>query len=454
MPLVLVRPHPRRPGRAAGASARSPRRNFRSSPASAAATHDDVRQPRRRNGLRAGADQLSAGSRGADAAACLNAAERRRARRPARAVDRGKAGVAQPDQVMQQRGRLIRRIRKTEMIPALVDERARTARARRARRPALARARPSDRRRARRAAGCCGSTRSAIEQRAARRQPIGRRLVEILLLRVVQMVQTQRRHDEVDAEHPIPPVERGEVERARRARDRQTARAAPSPPRASTPSRRARSASRCGNASAALRRAGRRPLRARGSSAARRRQTARRRRAPRSSPDAAAPRPARWRDTSPNRLRSTCVMTHAPARSGALRPSSRRRARVGSPPDRAGAPRRGCAPTASRPCRRRSTGTAACRTIGPPSSSAVTRWTVAPVTRTPCSSAWRCASRPGKRRQQRRMDVEDAVGKRVEQRRPDQAHEAGEADQVDAARAAARRRARDRRRRGRRSRAG
>ena len=34
--------------------------------------HDDVRQPRRGNGLRAGADQLPAGSRGADAPACLN----------------------------------------------------------------------------------------------------------------------------------------------------------------------------------------------------------------------------------------------------------------------------------------------------------------------------------------------------------------------------------------------
>ena len=50
------------------------------------------------------------------------------------------------------------------------------------------------------------------EQRAARRQPLGSGLVEILLLRVVQMMQRQRRDDEVDAEHPIPPVERRQLE--------------------------------------------------------------------------------------------------------------------------------------------------------------------------------------------------------------------------------------------------
>ena len=54
---------------------------------------------------------------------------------------------------------------------------------------------------------------------------------------------------------------------------------------------------------------------------------------------------------------------------------------------------------------------------------------------------------PGKRRQQRRMNVEDAIGKRLEQRRPDQPHEAGQTDQPDVARAAARRRSPRRRRR-------
>ena len=37
-------------------------------------------------------------------------------------------------------------------------------------------------------------------------------------------------------------------------------------------------------------------------------------------------------------------------------------------------------------------------------------------------------------RQQRRMNVEDAVRKRIEQWRPDEAHEPGEADQIDVAR--------------------
>ena len=42
-----------------------------------------------------------------------------------------------------------------------------------------------------------------------------------------------------------------------------------------------------------------------------------------------------------------------------------------------------------------STGTVRWITIGPPSSSAVTRCTVTPLTLAPCSSAWRCASTPG-----------------------------------------------------------
>ena len=45
---------------------------------------------------------------------------------------------------------------------------------------------------------------------------------------------------------------------------------------------------------------------------------------------------------------------------------------------------------------------------------------------------------PGKRRQQRRVDVEDrGSGNAVEQRRAEQPHEAGEAHQLDAARASA-----------------
>ena len=49
-----------------------------------------------------------------------------------------------------------------------------------------------------------------------------------------------------------------------------------------------------------------------------------------------------------------------------------------------------------RGCRPASTGTASCRTMGPVSRPSSTRWTVAPLTFTPCSKAWRWASRPGK----------------------------------------------------------
>ena len=63
-----------------------------------------------------------------------------------------------------------------------------------------------------------------------------------------------------------------------------------------------------------------------------------------------------------------------------------------------------------------------------------TRCTVAPVTRTPCSSACRCASRPGNAGSSDGWMFRIRFGKRLEQRRPDQPHEAGEADQVDVAR--------------------
>ena len=39
----------------------------------------------------------------------------------------------------------------------------------------------------------------------------------------------------------------------------------------------------------------------------------------------------------------------------------------------------------------------------------------------------------GEGRQQRRMDVEDGIGKRVDERGPEQSHEAGETDQPNAA---------------------
>ena len=124
-------------------------------------------------------------------------------------------------------------------------------------------------------------------------------------------------------------------------------------------------------------------------------------------------------------------------RSAGRRATSRRRARDGSLRDRCDALRRGRGPTASRRCRRRAPGTAACSTIGPPSSSDVTRCTVAPVTRHAVLERLPLRVEAGKRRQQRRVDVQDAIGKRVEQRRADQTHEAGEADEIDVPRLAA-----------------
>ena len=46
--------------------------------------------------------------------------------------------------------------------------------------------------------------------------------------------------------------------------------------------------------------------------------------------------------------------------------------------------------------------------------------------------AWRID--PGEGRQQGRMDIEDSVGKRLEQRRPNEAHVAGKANQADISR--------------------
>ena len=80
-----------------------------------------------------------------------------------------------------------------------------------------------------------------------------------------------------------------------------------------------------------------------------------------------------------------------------------------------------------------STGTAACSTIGPPSSSAVTRCTVAPLTA-------RRARAPALRVEARERGRSDGwmfrmrLRKRLEQRPAHQPHEAGQAHQVDIAR--------------------
>ena len=70
--------------------------------------------------------------------------------------------------------------------------------------------------------------------------------------------------------------------------------------------------------------------------------------------------------------------------------------RAGPPPGRSGAPRRGCASARVASVSSVCTGTAACSTMGPVSTPSSTKCTVAPDTRTPCSSAWRCGCRPGK----------------------------------------------------------
>ena len=79
-----------------------------------------------------------------------------------------------------------------------------------------------------------------------------------------------------------------------------------------------------------------------------------------------------------------------------------------------------------------STGTAACATIGPASSSAVTRCTVQPATLTPCATACPGASMPGKRRQQRRVDVQHRPVEHLQEPRREPSHEAGQAHQVHA----------------------
>ena len=106
-------------------------------------------------------------------------------------------------------------------------------------------------------------------------------------------------------------------------------------------------------------------------------------------------------------------------------------ARCGWLPSRAGAPRAGCGRKGSPRCRRRSTGTAACRTIGPASRSSSTKWTVQPVIFTPCSSAWCCASRPGKAGSSEGWMFRMRCGNSRMKRGAQQAHEAGQAHQVD-----------------------
>ena len=162
-----LRPHARRTGRAAGRRRRRRAEISRRRRPRPPRPDDDVRQPRRRNGLRAGADQLSAGSRGADAAALLERRRRPRARRTARSSrpPRSRHASARPgDETARTADR---RHRETENGSTAPRRSGRTAPARRARRPAASRS-ASQTSAARRRGGRRAADRSG-RRRAARR---------------------------------------------------------------------------------------------------------------------------------------------------------------------------------------------------------------------------------------------------------------------------------------------
>ena len=72
--------------------------------------------------------------------------------------------------------------------------------------------------------------------------------------------------------------------------------------------------------------------------------------------------------------------------------------------------------------------------IGPASRSAVTKCTVTPLTLDAVLERLPLRVKTGKRRQQRRMDVENRVRERVDERRADEPHEAGKTHEPDVAR--------------------
>ena len=109
----------------------------------------------------------------------------------------------------------------------------------------------------------------------------------------------------------------------------------------------------------------------------------------------------------------------APRRSGV-----RHAATAGAPPrERAPRPRRS----------REDRGEArndSCKTIGPLSTPSSTRWTVTPMTFTPCSSACSIAPTAGEGREERGMHVQDPAREAPDELRAEQLHEAGEHHQV------------------------
>ena len=107
------------------------------------------------------------------------------------AIHGREAGVPQPDDVVQQCGRMIVGIRKAEMVPALVEEsleenrRAERLRLRACQRvPSIGRGRASRR--------MLRLENVGHEQRAVGREPVGSGLIEILFLRVVEVMQRER----------------------------------------------------------------------------------------------------------------------------------------------------------------------------------------------------------------------------------------------------------------------
>ncbi len=78
------------------------------------------------------------------------------------------------------------------------------------------------------------------------------------------------------------------------------------------------------------------------------------------------------------------------------------------------------------------TGTAPCITIGPASVSGMTKCTVAPEICTPACKRLAVRIEAGKRRQQRRMDVEHPAVPVLHEFGGEQPHESAEADQLDA----------------------
>ena len=97
------------------------------------------------------------------------------------------------------------------------------------------------------------------------------------------------------------------------------------------------------------------------------------------------------------------------------------------------------------------TGTGRWRMIGPESTPSSTKWTVTPVTRTPCSSACPIASRPGNEGSSAGWTLIIRSAKRATNAGREQLHVAGEDDEVDLAGLRASRRSRGRAPRGRRS---